>query len=1241
MPDITPQITLENLTIVSPTIVGQVLAIDASSFDVVVEASTSVVAIEATYEGQRAESQTFTLVGGKRRFTLSLSNLLPSLTEIQVLLTGRNYPDEPTETLFGRTPTLAFNLIYSTVVHNLPIVNAPSGVTIHKGLSTCKIEWATPNIPGFLGVRVQYSTDYTGISLPYRQVGNLIANVDRIEQTPLTISESKAVLEDQTIYTTVETTQRDYFSAFTFTKPMVSGAEEFFVVLSTVVQDPQTNHVTESSFNGPYQCGFVDLRQVTPADFPYLQQKEEIASRLITSMVKDYPDLDLSPRSELRDLHVDPISLELSNQSVREWFGRCAQSVSALSQIDDADGDGFSDEFNSSPYKPQIARAWGLSAQDTQFLIDKQFDILGERVGLRRGEATTAVVMQTFYTYTKPTTRVELTDKMVVGSAGSNEVPSLMYYVRGSAVIDPTSADSIYDPVNGWWAVQLPVECSTAGLIGNVGAGTITKNLGAIPNGWFTINQAPAQFGSDQELNSRYAERIQNRQFVGIDTGRSLGYLETARSTPGVVDANVVPAGGLMMQRDWLFAPHLPGGGKHVSGCVDVYVRGTNYVQQTDYKSFSWQNSSDIYRDYSTYSKLTLLPQSLNSLPALKITSTPAHPIYSIVEIIAIRNGEKIILGSSKARVDNTSLTVYLDPEEVCQKLTGDAVSEAYEPMIIGGVQAKNITVMNYLSTSPGVEFRAMFRLQSPLTHIPQFQPVTSVFGVVGPNTEAVTPRLLRMQDPLLEGFSNRASDTVRVDTSTTAVVTSGTTPYGDSAQFFTEQGIIRIDSNMSVKLDTQGRFFDLNSVRSADMTKLYKLREDYEIVPVGRYHTYGIKRTPNSTIPLEEPLLVAYNKFVLKENCYFVANENLVITDTTPTPLANKGVIHNVWIPESHGHVELANDSQMAEAQIPRLNRYVKVTYDTGSEVIVLREGQDFVFTVDPTTGLAYIAKKTTGRVRQDRAVVSVSYFTHEVFAITTGYPGFVEQVARKIEQNRSAGADVLTKLMMENPVDVIMTVELNSSVTPTIMDGRIRTVIGNVLTNARRRVTQAEIIRQVQALPGVANVVVPLTKFAKSNGAMNIGTVIPSGSMWIPVSEDPVFKGKRLPPNTWITKSQVLPDQTIPSGGEEDAYVGFLYEGEAFRRGMSVEDFMNNPPAPNKGSFYIIGAEDKVDSITPLDSSYSRKILVTLPAYLEHPAYYSYKVTYQIWREGGCKDITLSPTEFLKPGRITIDYM
>jgi hypothetical protein len=134
------------------------------------------------------------------------------------------------------------------------------------------------------------------------------------------------------------------------------------------------------------------------------------------------------------------------------------------------------------------------------------------------------------------------------------------------------------------------------------------------------------------------------------------------------------------------------------------------------------------------------------------------------------------------------------------------------------------------------------------------------------------------------------------------------------------------------------------------------------------------------------------------------------------------------------------------------------------------------------------------------------------------------------------------------------------------------------------------------------------------------------------------------------------VLPDTTIPSGGEANAIVDMLYEGQVFVRTSSVNNFLATAvqvphlavapfvvdTAP--GSFYIIGQNDSFvqgTSTTVIPNSYSQRIIATFPADVPNPGTLNYFVTYQVYNEGGATDVTVSPTEYLAPGTITINYV
>jgi uncharacterized phage protein gp47/JayE len=1243
--------------------------------------------------------------------------------------------------------------------------------------------------------------------------------------------EAISIVSTSTVTQTNTVMSTDFSSVdipFTFVNSNV-----FYAMFSTVIQDPQTNALYESVQNGPLKGGFVNLRVVNPTDFPVLQRKEDIAGRLIGQITRQMPDLDLSPRSEIRDLFIDPFSIEVANMSVREWFARVSASISAISQVDDANGDGISDPFQSSQYKQQIARAYGLSATDTQNLIDEQFDILGEQAGLTRGPASASTVVVTFYTFLQPQQSITIPQGAVVGTVGDSTTPSLTFTTLGEGSIDLSNLASFFNPTQGYWAVSVPAQCNQTGSIGNVGAGTIQQIVSGVQTGVNVNNLVGANFGTDEESNSAFAARIQARLVTGIDSSSRNGYLEAALATPGVIAAEVVSAGDLEMLRDWD-----PTRQKHVFGTVDIYVRGTTLSQQNEFVPFSYLNNG-IYASFPTYATLLLLGgmkfqiQNFGSLAFLP---------YDAVELLVSRASNSFYLSLDRAQFDNQAGTLNLNPNDIAYQYVGNGTTQAKVPLLISNVPATNQAAVAAISGAQGGTYTLQLfaRLESPFTHVPALQPVLQVFSVTGsPTGTGSIPSndisLIHTSDFLLTGGSNKAGDTVEVGldsqpTTKTLTISPLTSPT-------------LIDLAMDQPLDANGNPLDVLSVRSTDLSTLYLFGIDYNIVPMGPYHQYGIQPltstiaitqlqitgniltvtanndfgvgalvtfnsivdptfaallngfsvtiatvtptsftasfvNPNlgptattgnvvgSAIQNAQQVVVAYNKFILHEILSFIQNEAQILNGTLPTTLSNDGFVRNTWLPQSYsqgvftfpvppsvppfsfnplalildgwngnfgpdGGLDVLGSavfdpSGLVGAQIPYASRYIKVTFFNGVSNVVMKENIDFTLTVDASSGQATIARILTGKI-PDGATVNVSYFTTETFTIATQYPAFVETLANTIGQTQSAAADVLIKAMVANPVDLTLTVTLQANTSPETIDPVIRTVINIALDNAQGTLFQSALIQQIQSITGVKSVEVPLVKCAKSNGSYDIGVVIPTGTSWVRLDADPAFAGLNVPANSWVTANPVLPDSTIPSGGEPTAIVDFLYQGQVFQRASSVEDFLSNAVVvphlavnpgviiATPGSFYIIGDNDSIipatitatsitnsvltvtavntfsvgqlvelrgtaetflngqsvtitsiiknqsniqtgftanfmegnftnttdTGVVGLPQSYAQKVIVTIPADVPNPGNLPYFVTYQVFDEGGAKDVTVSPTEYLAPGRITINYV
>jgi uncharacterized phage protein gp47/JayE len=1016
-----------------------------------------------------------------------------------------------------------------------------------------------------------------------------------------------------------------------------------------VAYDPESNVVYESAANGPFRCSFVDLRKAAPNDFPYLQNKEDIAGRMISEVLNIYPDLDLTPRSELRDLIIDPVSLELSEMSTREWFARCSNSVSAMAQVDDSDGDGFSDPFSASTVKQKLASAWHLDFTSMQALIDKQFDLIGERAGISRGGSTPAISQLTIYTYVKPQSRVSISSGAVVVTVPDAETPTVQFIVVGSAMMDPNSLDSHFDSAKGWWAVNVPVQCDQSGSIGNVGAGTIRQVVSGIPAGFSVTNLIGADYGQDQESNSKYAERIQDRLVVGVDSGTRRGYLGTARAIPGVTEARVVASGDLEMLRDWDHAQR-----KHIFGTVDIYVRGLSVGQNEVQTPYQYAN----YAPHGEFNKYLALSRNGNVLRYVQ--ELPATPV-NVMEVVLLSTATNTVyyLGVDNAALDPATKAIFIDPTELSYQYTGSGATLLKTPAILPGatLPATNLQILNYLRTA---NLRCNLRLEAPLSLAPLLQPVISVGSVVGEESFTGTiptsdVRLIKDQDPLLLGGSNLSNDEIRIDFDKTSLQ--------EKVMLFLSNGslIQNIDQHMILSVFSDGTVSDVVSVRSEDKLTRYIYGQDYTLKSQGPYGGFALVRTQNSRIPLADPddtngkhILVNYLRKSYTEHLVFVQNEAVVLEGSSPSYLAHAGFVKNTWLPESYGNTTLSLDGYSTDpdlitglygALIPRELRYIKVVLKSGGVDVVMKEDADFVLSVDSLTGQATITRKLTGRIGSGSQVL-VSYFANEVFTIATQYPQFVQQVGSKVETTRHAAADVVVKAMTENHVDITLTVELAPNASPETLDSRIRTTITKVLDQTRDKLTQSEVIRQVKSLNGISNIQVPLFKFAKSDGSYDIGCLIPTNTKWNPIESESRITSllANFPSKTFISQSTLLPNRTLPSGGLKDAYVGLLYEGFAFKRCGSLTELSKALEA----SFYIIGYNDTIDGSTPFLTSDEGRIVLNLPNTgtqaddgMTDPALYSFRVTYQVWSEGGYQDILLSPSEYLRPGRIAIDFV
>lgn len=1265
-----PTVSLSPLSFISPQVTGETLSIDSSVFPFTLVGDKNTIHIEI-YQGSTVLTyENFIFSGGNNLFQESISisgsqsllflgrnynpsniwqvgtaypigyTLIDSNGNVQSVTTsgvsGNTIPIWPTSvgttvadgdvvwSFIGQpaiSPTFKLNLIHSPSGLSSSI-NPPTGLSSNKGTDTCTLQWVIPTYVGLVGIRVQLSTDITGVSVPYVQFGQVSASVTSSSSLIISNTTNTSTVGNITTVTNTQQVQPINYGTVEVPSTAVGGADVFYAMFSTVVQDPYTNTVFESQVNGPITCGFVNLQVVSTTDFLPAQSKEDIASRLITQVNNLYPNLDLSPRSETRDVFIDPIAIELAAMSVRDWFAKVSTSISAMAQIDDANGDGISDVVSQSTIKQTIQAAYGLSDADTQTLISRQFDILGEQAGVSRGGAQASVVQLTFYTYVKPTSIITIPLGAVVSSIADSDNPSFNFVTTASAIIDPQNLASYYDPVNGWWGVAVPAQCNTLGSTTNVGAESITQGVSGVTGSVNVINLQPAQDGDDNQSNADYAAIIQNRLVVGVDTGSVSGYLDLALETPSIISAQVVPAGALYMLRDWDTLRQ-----KHANGCVDIYVKGNLNSQQNEFIQYEYENTG-IYGTLSSYDPLKLIQASTLRF---QIVDPQFSSLYTAIQVAVQRGSSVVYMGCSLAQIDTVGGYLYLNANEQIYTLNADGTTSPVTTTV-NGVQIPQTNLAFLQGTGTNLYTFSLFaRYLSPLSHVPALQPVIEAVSVQGPITGTINPslvNLVRTTDFLLTGGSTTANDTILIQGTNSQTLTKTLTLSTNPVQ---------IDINMAVPVNSDGSIGNIISVRSLDLSTIYTFGVDYTIVPTGAYSSYALNIPTGSPILTQTvaigstlQVVVTYHSFLLQENTTTITDEAVTLAGTNPSILTNDGVVNNVWLPVSHGNFSLVNDSQLTS--IAYNSRFIKIIFNN----TVMLENSDFTLSVDPTSGQASLTRILTGRI-PDGGAVTVTYIIVETFNIATTYPAYVQILANKVAAMKHACADALVKAEVQSPVDITISVVLNEDADETITDGRIRSALGILLSQSSTSLTQSGVISKVMGVQGVSSVVLPLNKLTKSDGTYDIGQVIPTNTSWLPLAQDNSFLNVKVPLNSWISGNVVLQNATIPSGGPADAYVGLLYQGDSYRRASSVQDFLQNSET---ASFYIIGTNDTLDGNVTLGSSYAGKILLC-PSTAANPALLSYFVTYQVWGMSGAQDITVSSTEYLTAGNIFINYV
>lgn len=722
-------------------------------------------------------------------------------------------------------------------------ISPPTGVRVLKYQDKMEIINVKNPEPNTLGYNYYVSIQSGGINNTYIKI-----NTDPI--IDYSFYEDKAKVLNSTTDTagnirvttvTEEITREYYYSVFfdqiRFNEMIVAGElpavtfgenTSFFFVISAVIYDPVLGQVSESAFSTELEgspititTGIKDLPRRTQSDIILTFSQELLTASEGT---------DTKPGTVMRDI-MDPISEEMARIYIIQDFLARSLSVSSLLDFDDADGDGISDPVSGSILKRALQLALALTdPADVQQIINDQFDKLASNVDVIRKGAESAIGIVVFFIENSPIRDMVIDEDAVVSSLGDIDqgITGQSYRALSTKILELADYEKYYNSQTGRYEIEVDVEALNVGEEGNADSFTIKVISSGADSDFQVENPNPISFGRDLESNHDLATRIELALFT--DTGTEGGYAKTAGAISGVRKVRVERANDLLMIRDYD-----PIRKKHVGGKVDVYNQGRKIRQITDQIAFSFESIASI-QGIQSGETFIVINVSAFQFKSVNPRVTVHTPIFEVTRVY------------NATRADEYDITGY--------QIIGNG-----DTIDLDESKPKNIS----LGLASDDVIKIDYKFRSSDTFIFQHQPVGEIISVVGQLSGTLTVdnyELVSLQDPLDEGGSTIAKDSIRIKFANNLPLTE--------FQTITDEPHVMI-LGKEEPLDYLGADPESIVVKNSDKTIRYVENIDYRIIPGTDTIATTLLMIETGSIQNGEQVLISYT-----------AIENFIITYTT-----------------------------------------------------------------------------------------------------------------------------------------------------------------------------------------------------------------------------------------------------------------------------------------------------------------------------------------------------------------------
>lgn len=234
---------------------------------------------------------------------------------------------------------------------------------------------------------------------------------------------------------------------------------------------------------------------------------EQVKNNLVNQILQNFPTAEVDTGSVLRDILIDPQSIQIANLS---------------SEID----------YN---------RLLNTFVQSANNILDSDLDEIGATYGVSRKSGDLATGLITFQATTRPTEDIQIGAD---DGSGGISVKTLMTengntyeFVTTETVYMRT--DATYNEEHNCYEVTAPIRATTSGTVYNVGIGTIKILTNGIANITGVYNYVPTSGGTNRQENESYALSIQDA-ILGASKNIESGIDSVLRSVPNVTEVKTL-----------------------------------------------------------------------------------------------------------------------------------------------------------------------------------------------------------------------------------------------------------------------------------------------------------------------------------------------------------------------------------------------------------------------------------------------------------------------------------------------------------------------------------------------------------------------------------------------------------------------------------------------------------------------------------------------------------------------------